>query len=139
FDRKPHMRNELVLGLDFGTTNTVAALSPDGVPIAFHGSFDDGEVFRSALCFWEEHVGRRWLSNAEAGPWAVEKFLELHEACRFLQSIKTFAGSAAFRETSITGRLFNYQDLMATFLAALYRHAGLEEDRPRRVVVGRPV
>jgi hypothetical chaperone protein len=134
------MASATVLGLDFGTTNTVGALSPDGAPILFRDAAEDGEIFRSALCFWEEHVGNVWLSKAEAGPAAIEAFLELHEACRFLQSIKTFAGSAAFRDTRINGRLFNFQDLMATFLSLFARHARLGEDhRPGRIVVGRPV
>ena len=48
------------LGLDFGTTNTVVALT-DGQGgselVAFAGDAATGAVFRSALCFWEDEAG----------------------------------------------------------------------------------
>ena len=47
------------LGLDFGTTHTVAALADgDGSRLVdFAGAGAAGTVFRSALCFWEEERG----------------------------------------------------------------------------------
>ena len=44
------------LGLDFGTTNSVAAIA-DGAEsrlVEFAGAHATGAVFRSALCFWED-------------------------------------------------------------------------------------
>ena len=63
----------LFLGLDFGTTNTVAALSgggDDSQLISFDGEDSTGEIFRSALCFWEEGSGPNGIAS-EAGPWAI--------------------------------------------------------------------
>ncbi|RYD46766.1 MAG: hypothetical protein EOP60_18580, partial [Sphingomonadales bacterium] len=48
------------LGLDFGTTNTVAALADgkgDSQLVDFSHDGATGSVFRSALCFWEEERG----------------------------------------------------------------------------------
>ncbi len=84
------------LGLDFGTTNSVAALA-DGrggsrlVEFAFPQA--TGAVFRSALCFWEEE--RAWNGIAhEAGPWAIAEYLQSPLDSRFVQSFKSVAASA---------------------------------------------
>ena len=60
--------------------------------------------------------------------------------CRFLQSIKTFAASAAFQATTVFARRQQFEDLMETFLRRLEAYAG--EAWPSeisRLVVGRPV
>jgi hypothetical chaperone protein len=74
------------IGLDFGTTNTVAALA-DGAGgselIEFQSAQSSGATFRSALCFWEDGG-----IASEAGPWAIEEYLESPSDCRFVQSFK---------------------------------------------------
>ena len=81
------------LGLDFGTTNTVAALA-DGAGgsqlIEFAGDQATGAVFRSALCFWEEESGWNGIAH-EAGPWAIAEYLQSPLDSRFVQSFKTVA------------------------------------------------
>ena len=126
------------LGLDFGTTNSVAALAtPDGGAelVEFRGPQATDPVFRSALCFWEEagvHV--------EAGPWAIAEYLEYPEGSRFIQSFKSVAASTAFEHATIFGKRLRFEDLGRTFLDRLVAHAGGRlNDRPERIVIGRPV
>lgn len=130
----------LSIGLDFGTTNTVAtAINADGDAEAIHFAHE-GEAFdaiRSVLCFWETHEADVRRTNVEAGPWAIEQFLELAGECRFIQSFKTFAASPLFTDTLIYGRRMKFEDLLSTYLRRVNTHAG--RDFPQRVVIGRPV
>lgn len=128
------------IGLDFGTTNTVATLiNPEGRVEAVHFS-KDGEAFdavRSVLCFSEagDDNDRRTIVNA--GPWAIDQFLASAGECRFIQSFKTFAASPLFTDTLIYSRRLKFEDLLATFLRQMRMHAGIEF--PKRIVIGRPV
>ena len=128
------------IGLDFGTTNTVATtVNADGKAEAVHFSHDGEafDAFRSVLCFSqsEDDGGRRM--HVDAGPWAIDRFVELEGECRFIQSFKTFAASPLFTDTQIFGRRLTFEDLLAGFLRQVQRRAGV--DFPRRIVVGRPV
>ncbi|MEN3748735.1 Hsp70 family protein [Sphingomonas sp. HF-S3] len=130
------------LGLDFGTTNTVAALA-DGAGssrlIEFAGDEATGAVFRTALCFWEEERGWNGIAH-EAGPWAISEFLQSPLDSRFVQSFKTVAASPLFERAQIFGKPFRFEDLGRLFLQKLVAHSGGALDgRPRRVIVGRPV
>lgn len=128
------------IGLDFGTTNTVATMvNAKGQVEAVHFAHEGEpfDAFRSVLCFSEtdDAAGRR--TNVDAGPWAIEKFVELVGDCRFIQSFKTFAASALFTDTLIYNRRLKFEDLLANFLRRVRVHA--EMDFPKRVVIGRPV
>jgi hypothetical chaperone protein len=130
----------LSIGLDFGTTNTVATMvNPGGQVEAVH--FDhNGEAFdafRSVLCFSEtdDAAGRR--THVDAGPWAIDQFVESSGDCRFIQSFKTFAASPLFTDTLVYNRRLKFEDLLASFLRQVRAHAGI--DFPKRVVIGRPV
>lgn len=129
------------IGLDFGTTNTVATIiNAKGQAEALHYQHADAsfDAFRSVLCFWQtfdEHDAPR--TNAEAGPWAIDQFLELAGDCRFIQSFKTFAASPLFTDTAIYSRRYKFEDLLSIFLRRVRDHTG--EAFPKRVVVGRPV
>lgn len=130
----------LSIGLDFGTTNTVATMvNADGQveALQFTHNNEAFEAFRSVLCFSEadDAAGRRTTVNA--GPWAIEQFVELAGECRFIQSFKTFAASPLFADTLIYSRRLKFEDLLASFLRQVRSHAGI--DFPKRVVVGRPV
>jgi hypothetical chaperone protein len=130
------------LGLDFGTTNTVAALADDADGarlIEFEGEDATGAVFRSALCFWEEERGWNGIAH-EAGPWAIAEYLQSPLDSRFIQSFKTVAASPAFERALIFNKPFRFEDLGRLFLQRLVAHAGGRlDDRPQRIVIGRPV
>lgn len=129
-------------GLDFGTTNTVAALSSDdgATPhlVALRGPGGESEVFRSALCFWHDEDAPGGLA-VEAGPAAIHEYLEFPSDSRFLQSFKSVAASASFDSAPVFARRMRFEELGRIFLNKLASHAGGQLDRLGRVVVGRPV
>ena len=133
------------IGIDFGTTNTVVALS-DGKGatqvVRLNGPAGELSGFRSALGFQMIPAadGSAPERIINAGPWAVETYLEDPLETRFIQSFKNFAASAAFSETVIDGRRYKFEDLLAVFLEQVRGHAGEAlTDLPPRVIVGRPV
>lgn len=131
-----------VLGLDFGTTNTVMAV-PDGADkahaIALNAGGQTIETLRSALCFWRDGAAGSAI-GIEAGPFAIEKFIEDPEDVRFIQSFKTFAASPHFQGTYIFGKRYTFETLLQTFLARTFDHAAAALPQvPKRVVIGRPV
>lgn len=132
------------LGLDFGTTNTVLATADgDGSTrsLAFTSGAGTTDTMRTALGFTKE-LGGDGLARlrVEAGQAAIRLFIDNPGGCRFLQSIKTFAASAAFQATTVHARRHSFEDLMEAFLRRLIDYAG--EGWPadvERLVVGRPV
>ncbi len=131
------------LGLDFGTTNTVlswAAPHHAADPVVFRFMSMVLFSFRSALTFWDEGDENAPLVKSEAGPWAIQKFIEIAGDCRFIQSLKSFAASRLFETTYVYGRAYKFEDLFATFFRELRAHAAPQLDRlPRDLLVGRPV
>lgn len=127
------------IGVDFGTTNTVVSMTHgDDQARLIRFAIDNRELFafRSALSFHSVQ-GERIV---EAGPWAIEAYLEEPLETRFIQSFKTFAASAAFTETRILDKRYQFEDLLAAFLLRLREHAGGQmNDLPPRIIVGRPV
>ncbi|NML06325.1 Hsp70 family protein [Sphingomonas sp. G-3-2-10] len=134
------MPKPATLGLDFGTTNSVAALArgatSDLVPI----DAPDGPapVFRSALCFWEDE-GIRGGIAAEAGPWAIAEYLEYPQGSRFIQSFKSVAASASFEHGTVFERRYRFEDLGRLFIEKMAARAGSAFSEAGRIVVGRPV
>jgi hypothetical chaperone protein len=126
------------IGIDFGTTNTVVAqLTPDGgarlVEIA--GS----PTFRSALSFYRPYDDPK-SRMVEAGPFAIEAYVEEPLETRFIQSFKAYAASPLFTETRILDRRYQFEDLLSTFLLSLRGHAGEAlADLPAQAIIGRPV
>ena len=114
------------LGIDFGTTNTVVSMAGDDgeavlADFAFEGQ--TSTTFRSCLSLRsdsDQPNGRL----VEAGPWAIDAYLEDPGETRFIQSFKSFAASAAFSETVILGRRYRFEDLLSAFLLRVRAHAG---------------
>ncbi len=131
------------LGLDFGTTNSVVALPESAgraAPLVFDHRAGPISAFRTVLCFWSDESGPHSPLESDAGPWAIDYFIENPGECRFLQSLKSFAASPLFNDTRIYGKRLTFEDLMANFLRLLRARAdGQIADVPERLVVGRPV
>jgi len=99
------------IGIDFGTTNTVVSMTHGEGPatlVKFPAAGGDIFAFRSALSF-HAVMGLNGRPNelvTEAGPWAIEAYVEDPLETRFIQSFKTFAASAAFTETKILNKRY---------------------------------
>lgn len=130
------------IGIDFGTTNSVVALSGDDggtTLVDYAAPAGASPVFRSALCFWEEESAPGGIAR-EGGPWAIKEFLDFPAGSRFIQSFKSVAASKAFEHATLFDKRFRFEELGHIFLERLRAHAGdLLKALPPRVVVGRPV
>jgi len=128
------------IGLDFGTSNTVAVAAADGKTgaITFTDGTDSFTSLATVLSFLDRGAAK--APHPEVGPWAIRQFLDGFGDVRFIQSLKTFAASAAFKGTGIFGVPFDFEGLMATFLRCAFERAGTAFDpASTRLVVGRPV
>lgn len=127
------------IGIDFGTTNTVLAYPEGGNARVQSFAFGTGtlDALRTALSFRRNSV-RGAAPRAEAGPWAIQDFIDTPEDTRFLQSFKSLAASASFTDTAIFAARYRFEDLMAAYLGKLREHARLERF-PMRLAIGRPV
>lgn len=126
-----------VIGIDFGTTNTVAAfLQPDGSvrTARFAVGAAEFDVFRTVLCFWQEQGKIRAIKNA-AGPHAVAAYLDAPQESRLIMSMKTYLAQRSFTQTNIFGRIFTLEQMVGVFLRALLG----EENKGARIIAGRPV
>jgi hypothetical chaperone protein len=130
------------IGIDFGTTNTVTALAGDDGAARLVSFAHDGEpivAFRSALSFHAPPEDPR-DRVVEAGPWAIDAYVEEPLETRFIQSFKTYAASPLFVHTNVLGRWFRFEDLLSAFLVRMRHHGGAEmAEMPKRLIVGRPV
>src|SRR4051812_29942157 len=100
------------LGLDFGTTNSVAAVSRGDAAelVLFDGPEAQDAVFRSALCFWEEEGHPGGLAS-DAGPGPIKEYLACPQDGRFLQSFKPVPASASFKHPPFFDRRYSFEDI----------------------------
>jgi hypothetical chaperone protein len=122
------------IGIDFGTTNSVAALrGADGTLRTLH--LPGGDVFRSVLCFWAGTDGR---PRDAAGPAAIDAYLESPLDSRLIMSMKSYLAQRSFTETRMLGRAYGLEALIATFLRHWLGDV-LPDAGAARITVGRPV
>ena len=130
------------IGIDFGTTNTViSTLGADGRAELIVFPFEDEDVvaFRSALSFHPNPDDPRGRI-IEAGPWAIEAYVEEPIETRLIQSFKSYAASPLFQETRILGRRYAFEDMLSAFMLRLRALAGRAlADMPKVAIIGRPV
>ncbi|HWM87676.1 MAG TPA: Hsp70 family protein [Kofleriaceae bacterium] len=123
------------VGIDFGTTNSAVGLAArDGQArlAALPGPAGAAaSTWRTVLFFELGEAGTR------AGAPAIERYLEVEGDGRLVQSLKSHLASASFTRTTILGRTWSLEDLVAEFVDHLRRASG--EELGRRAVVGRPV
>jgi hypothetical chaperone protein len=129
------------IGLDFGTTNTVAAMANSRNDVEMV-QFGDGpealSTLRSVVSFWREQESGSL--RTEGGHWAIDHFIEFPAETRFLQSFKTFAASPLFDTTGIFGKRFRFEDILEAFFRTALRHGGEPlRQLPKTLVLGRPV
>jgi hypothetical chaperone protein len=117
------------VGIDFGTTNSAIAIADDGggvqlVPLA-------GAPHWRTVLYFEPGGG------LTAGSPAIARYLETEGDGRLVQSIKSHLASASFARTTIFGRRWQIDDMIAAYLRQV--RAAAPVDLGRRAVVGRPV
>jgi hypothetical chaperone protein len=127
-----------VIGVDFGTTNSVISLlEPDGATTTTRFPLGAAEldVIRSVLCFWNDGDRQRVVLRHAVGPAAIEAWLDDPLESRLMMSLKSYLAQRSFSETRVFERTFTLEDLIALFLRAI-----LPDQSPGTVLVaGRPV
>jgi hypothetical chaperone protein len=117
------------VGIDFGTTNSAVAIADDAgvvqlVPLG-------GAPHWRTVLYFEPGGG------TTAGAPAIARYLETEGDGRLIQSIKSHLASAAFSRTTILGRGWRLEDMIAEYLRQIRAAAPI--DLGTRAVVGRPV
>jgi hypothetical chaperone protein len=134
---------EPVIGLDFGTTNSAIAVA-DRDRQATLATFADGSStitnFRSILYFPARDRSSPQKAETQAGPEAINSYLDADTKGRLIVSIKSYLASPLFTSTSINGRNYTLEDLIAIILRRL-RTTAMEQfgTSASQVVLGRPV
>ena len=125
----------LHVGIDFGTTNSAVGLadgdSPAELALLPGPAGAPATTWRTVLFFEPE------VAEVRAGAAAIERYLEVEGDGRLVQSIKSHLSSASFTRTTIAGRTWTLEGLVAEFLRRL--RAAAPRELGRRVVIGRPV
>jgi len=124
-----------VFGLDFGTTNSALSVSSPGstevIDIDPHNP--TGKTLRSVIFIDEE-------KGVYVGQEAIVKYIEQGGEGRFMQSIKSFLPSALFEYTSINGKRYELEDVIAIILKNIkQRGEAFLGCEVTDVVMGRPV
>ncbi len=123
----------MFVGIDFGTTNSAVAIagtSGDVRMITLPTPSGPQPYWRTVLYF--EPGG-----GLSAGAPAIGRYLETEGEGRLVQSIKSHLASASFTATTILGRRWLLEDMIAAYLRKLREAASL--DLGKRCVIGRPV
>jgi hypothetical chaperone protein len=126
-----------VIGVDFGTTNSVVTLlAPDGSVQTVRHAIGAAEidVIRSVLCFWNDGARDRIVLRHAVGPAAIEAYLDDPLDSRLMMSLKSYLAQRSFTDTRVFGRPFTLEGLIGLFLRAI-----LPAPNGNMLVAGRPV
>ena len=124
----------MFVGIDFGTTNSAVAIADE------RGRRRSGDISLVPLAgasYWRTVLYFEPGGQLSAGAPAIARYLETEGEGRLVQSIKSHLASAAFSRTSIYGRRWQLDDMIAAYLRQVRAAAPCELGR--RCVVGRPV
>src|SRR5262245_12269516 len=119
----------MFVGIDFGTTNSAIAIADGGGDVQL--------VPLRGASYWRTVLYFEPGGGLSAGAPAIARYLETEGEGRLVQSIKSHLASAAFTRTSIFGRRWQLDDMIAAYLRQL--RAAAPFDLGRRCVIGRPV
>jgi hypothetical chaperone protein len=117
------------VGIDFGTTNSAIAVADDSGAVQLV-PLEGAPHWRTVLYF--EPGGA-----LTAGEPAIARYLETEGDGRLIQSIKSHLASAAFSRTTIFGRRWQLEDMIAAYLDRA--RAAAPCALGTQAVVGRPV
>ena len=134
------------IGVDFGTTNTVVSLADASGAVrtlVYPSAQGPLPTFRSVLCYvHEDNDALGGVKRVFCGADAIEAFLRQGDEARLIQSVKTFLSSKSFSRSTIHGRDYSLEDIVADFLRGLLKAAQWPDgvaDLTGTIAVGRPV
>ena len=131
------------VGIDFGTTNSTIAVTGQNrniITAKFQFGDELTETFRSVLYFEQIRTGDRKHLSALAGPKAILQYLRSEQKGRLIQSLKSYLASRLLTSTTVLGRPYLLEDLIAFLIRSLREEAEATLGRlGGTVVVGRPV
>ncbi len=132
-----------IVGIDFGTSNSVVAVAGDGGPARF-AEFSllerPTQSFRSLLFFDLDEQEPRAPIDYSAGPEGIEAYLGAFGEGRLIQSFKTHLTSQSLGRTRIGPHSQDLDGLLTLFFRRLLDRAQASLGRPiERAVFGRPV
>jgi hypothetical chaperone protein len=117
------------VGIDFGTTNSAVAIADDAGAVQL--------VPLAGVSHWRTVLYFEPGGKLTAGGPAIARYLETGGEGRLIQSIKSHLASASFSRTTIFGRRWQLEDMIAAYLRQV--RAAAPFDLGPRAVVGRPV
>ena len=118
-------------GIDFGTTNSVAAIARPG-----EGSAVVVAQEPSCILIVDESAGHRLYVGQEA----VDRYLHVTAPARFVKSMKSVLPDLAFTTTNIFGRHYGPEHLARPVLRRLKEQVEARTGQPMQAVtIGRPV
>ena len=119
----------MYVGIDFGTTNSAVAIADDAGKVEL--------VELAGAKYWRTVLFFEPGGALSAGAPAIGRYLETGGEGRLVQSIKSHLASSTFTRTSIFGKRFALDDMIAAYLRLV--RAGANRDLGTRCVIGRPV
>lgn len=133
------MAKPRAIGIDYGTSNTVAAALDEGgnarvLALEAGTTAPDSRILKSLLYFPERN--KSYFGRA-----AIDMYFDLGMEGRFLQSVKRLLPNPDFTGTSLFGRHAGVEDLVARFLQELRARIEREIGGPIAgipIVFGRP-
>jgi len=117
------------VGIDFGTTNSAVAIADEAGGVTL--------VPLAGLPHWRTVLFFEADGTLTAGSPAIARYLETGGEGRLIQSIKSHLASETFSRTTIFGRRWQLEDMIAAYLRHVRAAAPI--DLGTRAVVGRPV
>jgi hypothetical chaperone protein len=123
----------MFVGIDFGTTNSAVGIADrrGAVRLVPLPSTDGNLTHWRTVLYFEPGGG------ISAGAPAIARYLETEGEGRLVQSIKSHLASASFKQTTIFGRRWTLEDMIAAYLRQI--RAASDVDLGSRCVIGRPV
>lgn len=129
------------LGIDFGTSNTVAAISKDTTSAALIPLEGNKETLPSALFFVSEDDREEGVPDVLYGRRAIKAYLEDGYEGRFMRSPKKVLGTPTFHQsTGIAGKKSSFNAIISGFLSHVKNASETYCNQDlSKVVLGRPV
>ena len=126
------------IGIDFGTSNSLAALAEDGV--VHFAKFPDDKGSNPTILYFPPR-GKQYFIGNEGIDQYFDDLDEARMGGRLMFSIKSLLQDAKFDHTTVAGHgRMTASNLVACFIRKLKGLAELEFEREfDRVILGRPV